>query len=84
MTDTTHETWSAFSKIEPHLLDAERLTAVIREMHLSRIAEVDLHLTKDQYNFMIEVLLDRLRVEIWQTKKIFNRAPSPRRLAAVA
>jgi len=84
MTDAAHETWSAFSKIEPHLLDAERLTAVIREMHLSRIAKVDLHLTNDQYDLMIEALLDRLLVEIGQAKKIFNRVPSPRRLAAVA
>jgi hypothetical protein len=84
MTDTAQEVWSAFSKIEPHLWDADRLTAIIGEMHSNRIAGIELHLTAEQYDFMIETLLDRLRIEIRQAKKIFKQAPSPRRLAAVA
>jgi hypothetical protein len=64
--------------IEPHLCDADRLVAAILELHVQRIAGVDLELTADQHEFMIEVLLDRLRVEIGKAKDMFYTASGDR------
>jgi hypothetical protein len=54
------EKWVAYSGLEPDICDADRLATVLRVAFLDGIAGPSIEISDDQYNTMMETLLDRL------------------------
>jgi hypothetical protein len=78
---TVHDAWVAYSKIESHLRDATRLAEIIGKLFSARLAADLCDMTEDQHDLMLDVLLDRLRVETRNAEDIFDKAnknPVPR------
>jgi hypothetical protein len=64
----------AYGDLEVDICDADRLARVIHELFMAKIAEVEINVTDDEHDYMMETLLDRLRDLTGEIKRDFYRA----------
>jgi hypothetical protein len=69
--DAASPSTRSFPDIEVPLLDAQRLAAIVAELHISLMVESPLDLTRDQRDLLFEVVTDRLNSEIGTAVKSF-------------
>jgi hypothetical protein len=73
-TMTVNDASRAYGNLEADICDAVRLVKVIYELFMAKIAEVEINVTNDEHDYMMETLLDRLRDLTGEIKRDFYKA----------
>lgn len=73
-TMTVQKAWETYGKMEPDIHDADQLAKVVYELFMDKIAEVEISLTDEEHDYMMETLLNRLRDLTGEIKGAFYKA----------
>lgn len=74
MTMTVQDAWKAYDGLESNICAADRLAKVIRELFMAKIAGVEINVTNDEHEYMMETLFNGLLDLTGEIKRHFYKA----------